>query len=166
MRKKKVLVILGSPSDEEKMLPCIQRLQRDEDVEIEVRVRSAHRTLLSLVELVQKKTDADVIICGAGMAAALPGVVASLTDKPVIGVPLSGSALNGEDALFAIAQMPPGIPVATVAIDGAKNAAILALRILATSCPAISARLSIERSTMASVVLEKDDKFSAKYSTY
>src|SRR5213082_1087061 len=91
---------------------------------------------------------AAVFIAGAGMAAHLPGVVASFTTKPVIGVPLAGSALQGLDALLAIVQMPPGIPVATVAIGGAGNAGVLAAQILAASDPALAARLKEQRAAM------------------
>ncbi|HLJ74715.1 MAG TPA: AIR carboxylase family protein, partial [Thermoanaerobaculia bacterium] len=96
-----------------------------------------------------------VFIAGAGMAAHLPGVVASLTTKPVIGVPLSGSALQGLDALLAIVQMPPGIPVATVAIGGARNAAVLATQILAIEDSALATRLKEQRTKMAAGVAEK-----------
>ena len=92
------------------------------------------------------------------MAAHLPGVVASLTTKPVIGVPLSGSALQGVDALYAVVQMPPGIPVATVAIGGGRNAGILAAQIIGTADPALAARLKENRRTMAEAVGAKSKK--------
>ena len=123
----KVMVILGSASDRGKMEPAIWELVGK--VEVEVHVISAYRTPEKLRNIIMN-SDADVFIAGAGMATALPGTIASLTSKPVIGVPLSGSAISGIDALFAIVQMPKGVPVATVAIDGAENAAILALEIL------------------------------------
>ncbi|MBO7657321.1 5-(carboxyamino)imidazole ribonucleotide mutase [Candidatus Saccharibacteria bacterium] len=123
----KVMIILGSASDRNQMEPAIWQLTNT--VETEVHIMSAHRTPEGLRELVMN-SDADVFIAGAGMAAALPGSIAALTPRPVIGVPLSGSPMNGLDALLAIAQMPMGVPVATVAIDGARNAAILALEIL------------------------------------
>ena len=123
----KVMVILGSASDRGKMEPAIWELVGK--VEVEVHVISAHRTPEKLRNIIMS-SDADVCIAGASMAAALPGAIASLTSRPVIGVPLSGNVTNGIDALFTIAQMPKGVPVATVAIDGAENAAILALEIL------------------------------------
>lgn len=123
----KVMIVLGSPSDRSKMDSAISYLIGKATVE--VRIISAYRNPEKLRNVITS-SDADVFIAGAGMAAALPGAIASYTTKPVIGVPLSGSALNGIDALFAIAQMPRGVPVATVAIDGAENAAILALEII------------------------------------
>jgi 5-(carboxyamino)imidazole ribonucleotide mutase len=99
-----------------------------------------------------------VFIAGAGMAAHLPGVVASLTTKPVIGVPLASGALQGLDALYAIVQMPPGIPVASVAIGGARNAGILAAQIMATSDPELGARLEQQRRAMADAVTKKSSK--------
>lgn len=123
----KVMIILGSTSDRNKMESAIWPLVGK--VGVEVHAMSSHRTPGELRKLITE-SDADVFIAGAGMAAALPGAIAALTTKPVIGVPLSGSPLNGVDALFAIVQMPKGVPVATVAIDNAENAAILALEIL------------------------------------
>lgn len=128
-----VMIIIGSKSDREVMERAIWPLYEN-GVDVEVHILSAHRTPDHLKELVEN-SDADVFIAGAGMAAALPGAVAALTIRPVIGVPLSGSVLKGIDALFSIVQMPRGVPVATVAVDGAENAAILALEILGIGKP-------------------------------
>ena len=138
-----VAVILGSKSDKDKMKPAFDMLKKY-GIEVEVKIFSAHRTPNLLRLYVEEKSLAEVFIVGAGMAAALPGMVAAYTPKPVIGVPLSGSALNGTDALYAIVQMPPGIPVATVAIDGAKNAAILAMEILGKTKEILKMRAEME----------------------
>jgi len=123
----------------------------------EMKVASAHRSPERTKEVVTEaeRDGAAVFIAAAGMAAHLPGVVASFTTKPVIGVPLSGSALQGFDALLAIVQMPPGIPVATVAVGGARSAAILATQILALEDSELAARLKEQRSKMAAAVAEK-----------
>jgi phosphoribosylaminoimidazole carboxylase PurE protein len=127
----RVLILIGSESDRERMEKALPIL-RDAGVEAEVVVSSAHRDPDRTAELARTAEERgfDVVICGAGLAAALPGVVAAHTRLPVIGVPLSAGTLGGLDALLAIAQMPPGVPVATVGIDNARNAAHLALRIL------------------------------------
>jgi 5-(carboxyamino)imidazole ribonucleotide mutase len=129
-------VLVGSESDRERMQPCLDELQ-ERGIPCEFEVRSAHRSPDDVAEYCRgaAKRGIKVLICGAGMAAALPGMAAAYTELPVIGVPLrsSKSAMDGLDAMLAIAQMPPGVPVATVSIDGAKNAAILAARILALS---------------------------------
>jgi 5-(carboxyamino)imidazole ribonucleotide mutase len=128
----KIAVLMGSPRDEEKMRPAAETLQRF-GVEADVRVLSAHRTPRDVAEFASRAR-ADgyaAVICGAGMAAHLAGAVAANTTLPVIGVPLSGGALNGVDALYATVQMPRGIPVATVAVDGSMNAALLAIQMLA-----------------------------------
>ena len=130
----KVAVLMGSTSDEAVMEKCLKYLEFFE-IPYEVSVLSAHRDpqKVDAFAVDAEKRGIQVIIAGAGMAAALPGVIAARTTLPVIGVPLEGSALGGQDALYSIVQMPPGIPVATVAIGsaGAKNAAILAAEILA-----------------------------------
>lgn len=128
----KVAVMMGSASDQEKMAKATAML-KSFDIEATEHVLSAHRNpqLVSEFALGAKDAGYSAIIAGAGMAAALPGVVAAHTILPVIGVPLSGSALNGVDSLYAIAQMPRGVPVATVAVDGAANAGLLAVSILA-----------------------------------
>ncbi|MBI4410773.1 MAG: 5-(carboxyamino)imidazole ribonucleotide mutase [Gemmatimonadetes bacterium] len=128
---KKVLVVMGSESDRERMEQALPIL-RQEGVEVEVEVSSAHREPDKTAELARsaEARGFGVIIAGAGLSAALPGAVAAHTRLPVIGVPLAAGALGGMDALLSTVQMPPGVPVACVGIDNAKNAAHLALRIL------------------------------------
>jgi 5-(carboxyamino)imidazole ribonucleotide mutase len=127
-------ILVGSESDRERMRPALDELDA-RGVAWEFEVRSAHRTPDSVAEYARGAAGRGlrVLICGAGLAAALPGVVAAQTELPVIGVPLrsSMSVLDGVDALLSIVQMPPGVPVACVGVDNAKNAALLALRILA-----------------------------------
>lgn len=127
----RVGIIMGSKNDKPKMQPAGQALQ-DAGVMYEVRVMSAHRDPEKVREYCHaaRMRGLKVIIAGAGMSAALPGVVAAHTDLPVIGVPIMGKSLGGLDALLSAVQMPPGVPVACVAIDGAKNAGLLAVRIL------------------------------------
>ncbi len=150
---------MGSDSDAEVMSQAAAALD-EFGVPYEITVASAHRsperTRRAIVEAEQN--GAAVFIAGAGMAAHLPGVVASFTTRPVIGVPLSGGALQGVDALYAIVQMPPGIPVASVAIGGARNAGILAAQILAVSDPALAGRLRENRTKMAEAVAQKSKK--------
>ena len=129
-----VSIIMGSTSD----LPVMEKaaqLLNDLHVPFEMNALSAHRTPEAVEEFAKnaRQRGIKVIIADAGMAAALPGVIAANTTLPVIGVPVKGSALDGVDALYSIIQMPPGIPVATVAINGAMNAAILAVQMLALS---------------------------------
>jgi len=126
----------------------------------EMKVASAHRSPERTKQVIAdaERDGAAVFIAGAGMAAHLPGVVASLTTKPVIGVPLGGGALQGLDALLAVVQMPPGIPVATVAIGGARNAGVLAAQIIALGDPALAERLQAQRAAMADAVAEKSRK--------
>lgn len=129
-----VIIIMGSKSDSTKLEVAVETLC-EFGITPGVYCISAHRApeaLSYLIKQVNNSGRTHVIIAAAGMSAALPGVIASQTTIPVIGVPLSGSALNGQDALYSIAQMPPGVPVATMGIDGAKNAALFALRILGT----------------------------------
>jgi 5-(carboxyamino)imidazole ribonucleotide mutase len=126
-------ILVGSESDRERMKDAVDELEQ-RGIAHEFEVRSAHRTPDAVAEYARSARERGlrVLICGAGLAAALPGVVAAHTDLPVIGVPLrsSKSVLDGLDALLSIVQMPPGVPVATVGVDGAKNAAALAARIL------------------------------------
>ena len=133
---RKVLVVMGSDSDYPVMEACFKTL-RDFGVTFDATVCSAHRTPDRAAELAKSAADEGygVIIAAAGLAAHLPGVLAAMTILPVIGVPIHGGALNGLDALYAIVQMPSGIPVATVAIDGAANAAILAVQMLSLGEP-------------------------------
>lgn len=126
-----VLILVGSESDKPRIEPAFEVLNKA-GVSYEFHVSSAHRTPDRTSELVKgaKARGVRVVICGAGLSAALPGFAASLTDLPVIGVPFAVGPLNGLDALLATVQVPPGVPVATVGIDNAKNAAHLALRVL------------------------------------
>jgi len=124
-------IIMGSKNDKPKMQPAGQALE-DAGIAYEVRVMSAHRDPALVVDYCTnaKMRGLKVIIAGAGMSAALPGVAAAHTELPVIGVPILGKSLGGLDALLSAVQMPPGVPVACVAIDGAKNAGVLATRII------------------------------------
>lgn len=155
----KVALIMGSKSDYSKVEPAILLL-KSFNVEVSVRCFSAHRTPNELSEFVKEcnGNGTEVIIGAAGMAAALPGVIASLTVLPVIGLPISGSVLDGMDAFLSIAQMPPGIPVATVAINGSKNAAYLALEILAIKYSDIKEKLLQEREQMRLAVLKANEE--------
>ena len=150
----KVFIIMGSKSDfpiAEKAIKVLNKF----GVEYDIAVASAHRTPQRVEQLV-KGTDAGVFISIAGLSAALPGVVASFTTRPVIGVPVSGS-LN-YDALLSIVQMPPGIPVAAVGMDRGDNAATLAIEMLALSDSALAEKLADDRKAMAEKV-EKDSDF-------
>jgi len=142
----KVGVLMGSANDRDKMQPGIDTLEAF-GLEADVRVLSAHRNPAQVVDLVTSARANGYVafICGAGMAAHLAGVVAAHTTLPVVGVPLSGGALNGVDALYATVQMPKGIPVATVAIDGSLNAALLVVEMLAISDPVLADRLEADR---------------------
>ena len=142
VRAMKVAVLMGSPNDKPKMAPAVETLA-EFGVEAEEHVMSAHRSPAKVAAFARGARDAGfgAVICGAGMAAHLAGAVAAQTTLPVIGVPLSGGALNGIDALYATVQMPRGIPVATVAVDGALNAALLAVQILAVTDASLAAKL-------------------------
>src|SRR3954452_14099378 len=141
---------MGSPNDREKMQPAADMLERF-GVDVEVHVMSAHRTPDKVAAFAKAARDSGyaAIICGAGMAAHLAGAVAANTTLPVIGVPLSGGALDGVDALYSTVQMPRGIPVATVAVNGSMNAALLAVQMLAISEPTLAARLADHRRGLA-----------------
>lgn len=143
MKKNLVAVIMGSQSDQPVMQAAVKLLS-SMHVSYEEKIVSAHRTpkMMQSYALNCKKRGIKVIIAGAGGAAHLPGMIASLTPLPVIGVPIMTKSLNGLDSLLSIAQMPKGVPVATVAIDNATNAALLAIRILAVSNPALSKKLA------------------------
>ena len=160
----KVAVIMGSVSDLTKVEQSVLIL-KEFGVEVDVRCLSAHRAHTELAEFVKETENngTEVIIAAAGMAAALPGVVASQTVLPVIGVPLSGQTLDGMDALLSIVQMPTGIPVATVAINGTKNAAYLALQIMAIKHESIKKALLLDRENMAKKALSDNEELSKKY---
>lgn len=154
-----VCIVMGSDSDAEVMTQACAALD-ELGVAYEMQVASAHRSPERTKQVISdaERDGAAVFIAGAGMAAHLPGVVASFTTKPVIGVPLAGGALQGFDALLAIVQMPPGIPVATVAVGGARNAGVLAAQIMAGSDAALAARLKEQRVKMAEGVAQKSKK--------
>jgi 5-(carboxyamino)imidazole ribonucleotide mutase len=146
----KVAVLMGSANDRPKMAPALELLE-EFGVEATEHVLSAHRTPAAVSALVRGGREEGYVafICGAGMAAHLAGAVAAQTTLPVVGVPLSGGALNGVDALYATVQMPRGVPVATVAIDGAANAAILVVEMLAIADAALAAKLDEFRARWA-----------------
>jgi len=159
MKNKKVAVIMGSDSDMPTMKKALQILKEFE-VKYETKVLSAHRTPYQVKEFAKAASEKgfDVIITGAGGAAHLAGVIASFTTIPVIGIPIETKSLKGLDSLLSIVQMPPGIPVACVAIGGAKNAALLAVEILSLCDEKLAKRLSIYRQKMARAVLRKNRK--------
>lgn len=161
---KKVGVIMGSDSDLPVVEKCINELKKY-GVSTEVHVYSAHRTPVEAIEFAQnaEKNGFGVLISAAGKAAHLGGVLAANTVLPVIGIPIKASALEGVDALLSTVQMPPGIPVASVAIDGAKNAAILAVEMLAISDAELHDKLWEERNKAHDAVIEKDAKVSAQF---
>lgn len=142
MSERFVAILMGSSSDMDVMKKASDQLA-EFGIETEVNVRSAHRQHAALMDYIAdaEERGVGVYICGAGMSAALPGVVAAATTKPVIGVPVASGGLGGLDALLSIAQMPPGVPVACVAVGGARNAGILAAQILATSDETVADRL-------------------------
>lgn len=154
---KKVGIIMGSDSD----LPIIQKtvdMLKSFGVPYEVHIYSAHRTPVEARDfaLSARSNDFGVLIAAAGMAAHLAGAIAANTTLPVIGIPCKGAVLDGIDALLSTVQMPTGIPVATVAINGGANAALLAMQILAVSDAALAEKLDQKRSSDASAVLAKD----------
>jgi len=149
MKKPKVGIIMGSASDQKVMAGACEYLDKF-GIGFDITVASAHRTpkkVKAYTNAAEKKYD--LIIAGAGLAAHLPGVVASLTTVPVIGVPISSKALGGFDSLYSIVQMPTGIPVATVAIDGAKNAGILAAEMLSLKYPNIKKKIKDFRKALS-----------------
>ena len=156
---KKVAVIMGSDSDLDTMRPCIQRL-KSFGIPTEVHIISAHRTPAAAERFASqaRENGFGAIIAAAGKAAHLAGVLAAYTTLPVIGIPMKGGAMDGLDALLATVQMPSGIPVATVALNGAKNAAWLAAEILALSDDALAAKLAAERAAMAEQIAAKEEK--------
>ena len=156
---KKVGIIMGSDSD----LPIIKKatdMLKSLDIPFEVHIYSAHRTPVEAAEFAKsaKANGFGALICAAGMAAHLAGAIAANTVLPVIGIPCKSSNLDGLDALLSTVMMPTGIPVATVAIDGGGNAALLAAQILANEDDALYARLVAKRAADAAKVLEKDAK--------
>ncbi|MCI8802604.1 MAG: 5-(carboxyamino)imidazole ribonucleotide mutase [Oscillibacter sp.] len=160
---KKVAIIMGSDSDWPVVQGACSQL-KEWGVPYEARIMSAHRTPAQAAEFAgsARKNGFGVIICAAGMAAHLAGAVAANTTLPVIGIPMRGGALDGLDALLSTVQMPSGVPVAAVALNGAKNAAILAVQILAVSDEALAARLDAARRDMAAQIAEKDARLQAE----
>lgn len=146
----KVAILMGSANDGDKMQPAADTLARF-GIEADVQVLSAHRTPAKVAALASTAREQGYVafICGAGMAAHLAGAVAAHTTLPVVGVPLSGGALNGVDALYATVQMPKGIPVATVAVDGSMNAALLVVQMLAITDESLAAQLAAHRVEIA-----------------
>jgi 5-(carboxyamino)imidazole ribonucleotide mutase len=157
-------VIMGSESDLGVMRAAIEALN-EFDVPSEVRILSAHRTPDEMLDYARAAADRGmkVIIAGAGGAAHLPGMVASATPLPVIGVPVPITQLAGIDALLSIAQMPAGVPVATVAIGNARNAGLLAVRILATSDPSLLTRMKQFQQALADKVRATDARIQAEF---
>lgn len=159
---KKVAIVMGSDSDWPILKPAADLL-KDFGIECEVVVASAHRTPAKVHDFVTSAPEKGigVFISAAGAAAHLGGVIASLTTLPVIGVPINATPLNGMDALLSTVQMPSGIPVASMAVNGAKNAAIFAAQILAVSNPSLQERLIAHRKQMAEEVEKKAAKVAA-----
>ncbi len=158
-----IAIIMGSDSDWPTLKPAAELL-KEFGVEHEVIVASAHRTPDKVREYVTGAPEKGVrvFIAAAGAAAHLGGVIASLTTLPVIGVPISATPLNGMDALLSTVQMPPGVPVATMAVNGAKNAAIFALQILSVTNPTLQEKLKSYRRNLAAEVEEKAAKVAAQ----
>jgi 5-(carboxyamino)imidazole ribonucleotide mutase len=150
-----VAILMGSSSDADTMEPARQIL-KEFDIPCEMKVLSAHRTPDQTISYVKaaKERGIKIIIAGAGGAAHLPGIVAAVTTLPVIGIPIKSKSLNGLDSLLSIVQMPAGIPVATVAIDGAVNAALLAIEILALGSPELTLKLEAYRTKLQEKVLK------------
>ena len=160
----KVAVIMGSDSDLPTVTPCIDTLRKLE-IPFTVRIISAHRTpgVARVFSMEARKEGYGVLIAAAGKAAHLAGALAANTTLPVIGIPVKSSTLDGLDALLSTVQMPSGIPVATVAIDGAQNAAILAAQMLAIGDKNLAARLEAMRTEMTGQAVLKDERIQAQF---
>ena len=161
---RKVAVIMGSDSDWPVVKGACAQLKAL-GIPFEAHILSAHRTPAEAAAFAKgaKEAGFGVILCAAGMAAHLAGAFAANTTLPVVGIPMKGGAMDGLDALLSTVQMPSGIPVATVAIDGAQNAALLAVQILAVSDESVREKLLTARIAAAEKVLKKDAEISAKY---
>lgn len=162
----KVAIVMGSKSD----LPVVEEtinVLREFDIEVEARVMSAHRTPDEAASFAKqaKEKGFEVIIAAAGKAAHLPGVLAAYTTLPVVGLPIKSSTMDGLDSLLSIVQMPSGIPVATVAINGGKNAALMAVEILAIKYEEVSKKLSEYRRSMAEDVRRQDEQLQREGDT-
>lgn len=160
----KVAVIMGSDSDWPVVKGCCEQLKAL-DIPFEAHILSAHRTPAAAAEFAKgaREKGFGVMICAAGMAAHLAGAFAANTTLPVIGIPMKGGAGDGLDALLSTVQMPSGIPVATVAIGGAKNAAVLAAQILAVGDKALAQRLDAQRVDMAAQIATKEAKLQTEF---
>ena len=163
---KKVGIIMGSDSD----LPVVEKavkILNDFEVPFEIHVYSAHRTPVQAKEFAQnaRENGFGAIICAAGMAAHLAGAIAANTTLPVIGIPVKSAALDGMDALLSTVQMPTGIPVATVAINGAANAAFLSVQILSVEDKELADKLNKRREADAEAVLKKDELISKQFNS-
>ena len=160
----KVALIMGSKSDWPSLKGCVDVLKKFE-IEVEVHVASAHRTPETVAAFAAnaRENGFEVIIAAAGKAAHLAGVIAGHTTLPVIGIPVKSSFMDGLDSLLSTVQMPKGIPVATVAIDGADNAAILAAQMIALSDDALAQKLAQFKADMAAEVTAKDEKVRAQF---
>lgn len=163
MEQKKVAILMGSDSDWPVVKAAAAELKRL-SIPCEAHILSAHRTPAPAAEFAKNARAAGfgAIICAAGMAAHLAGAIAANTTLPVIGIPMKGGAMDGLDALLATVQMPSGIPVATVALNGAKNAAILAAQMLAITDEALAAKLDADRAAMAQQIAAKEEKLQAE----
>lgn len=159
-----VAIMMGSKSDLETMKGAAEIVKKL-GLTVTVRVLSAHRTPEQAATFVRESTagGTKVFICGAGVAAHLAGAVAAHTTRPVIGVPLASGSLQGFDSLLSTVQMPPGMPVATVAVGGAENAGLLAAQMIAIGDPALGKRIEAEREARRQKVLEADAEVRAKY---
>ncbi|MDQ6986222.1 MAG: 5-(carboxyamino)imidazole ribonucleotide mutase [Mariprofundaceae bacterium] len=153
----KVLILMGSKSDRA-IMQKTEAVLDDFGITYKTMIRSAHRTPEATVQAVKnaEAVGCQVFICAAGMAAHLAGVVCSKTVKPVIGVPIAAGPMQGEDALHSTVMMPPGLPVATVGINGAKNAALLAIQILALNDASLKDKLLADRKAQAEAILAED----------
>jgi 5-(carboxyamino)imidazole ribonucleotide mutase len=163
-QKVDVAIMMGSKSDLETMRPAA-KVAEAMGLVVEVRVLSAHRTPDETAAYVKdaNRRGVKAFICGAGGAAHLAGAVAGHTTRPVIAVPIANGALSGFDALLAMVQMPPGMPVATVAVNGAENAGLLAAQIAATADPEVARKVAAEREERRKKVLESDAEVSAQF---
>ncbi|MBR4741347.1 MAG: 5-(carboxyamino)imidazole ribonucleotide mutase [Desulfovibrio sp.] len=159
-----VVIFLGSKSDESKVAPCMQLL-KELEISYFVTICSAHRTVQLLEKVIEREEQAgcQVFICAAGMGAHLAGACAARTTHPVIGIPIAGQNLAGLDALLSTVQMPPAYPVATVALDGAKNAAWLCAQILALTREDLRAKIKEQRILMQQEIERQGTELSRKY---
>jgi len=160
----KVAIVMGSDSDFPIVERCIEVLKKF-DVEVEARVISAHRTPHLAIEFAMKAEEngIELLIGAAGKAAHLPGVLAAVTPLPVIGIPIKSTTLDGLDSLLSIVQMPSGIPVATVAVDGAENAGLLAVQMLSIKYPVLREKMKQYKKDMADKVMQKDSSIQTRY---